>query len=76
MIWIIGLVDRKPFLEINLSLSKKLTNAEFLELGLILEDGDHGHDVQVGPVEPEVGEAGKRLRREPREARLRTSRPL
>ena len=76
MIWIIGLVERKPFVEINLSVSKKLTNAEFLELGLVLEDGGHVYDVQVGPVEPEVGEAGKRLQREPREARLHTSRPL
>ena len=66
----------KPPLEIDLSVSKKLTNAEFLELGPVLEDGGHVYDVNVGPVEPEVGEAGERLRRQPRKASLRFSRPL
>ena len=46
------------------------TNAEFFELWLVPQDGGHGAEVQVGPVESEVGEVGKRLRGEPREAGL------
>ena len=46
------------------------TNTKFFELWLVVQDGSHGADVQVGPVESEVGEVGKRLWGELREAVL------
>lgn len=68
------------FAEIYHSFLKKLakfdetttirTNAEFSELWPVLQDGSHCADVQVGPVESEVGEVGKRLRGKLREAEL------
>ena len=48
--------------------TKIRTNTELFELWLVLQDSSHGADVQVSPVDSEVGEVGERLWGELREA--------